>query len=65
MKNNPFERSSFLVLALTTIVMVVAVAFIFIIVKSTIGGTSIICLPIYAGIFLFFLLIFAICQLSN
>ena len=54
MKNNPFERSSFLVLALTTIVMVVAVAFIFIIVKSTIGGTSIICLPIYAGIFLFF-----------
>jgi hypothetical protein len=54
MNNNPFERSSSLVWALTTIMMVVAFAFIFIIVKSTIGGTSAICFPIYAGIFLFF-----------
>ena len=54
MNNNPFERSPSLVWVLTTSMMVVAFAFIFIIAKSTIGGTSAICFPIYAGIFLFF-----------
>ena len=54
MNSNPFERSSSLVWALTTIMMIVAFAFIFIFVKFTIGGTSAICFPIYAGIFLFF-----------
>jgi len=54
MNNHPFERSSSLVWVLTTIMMVVAFALIFIVAKSTISGTSAICFPIYAGIFLFF-----------
>ncbi len=60
MKNKPFERSSSLVWAGAIIMMVIAVVSILIIAKSTIGGTSLVCFPIYAGIFLLFAYISAL-----
>jgi hypothetical protein len=54
MNNNPFERSPLTAWILIAIVMAGPVAFIFVMVKFTIGGTSTFCFPFYAGIFLFF-----------
>jgi len=57
MNNNPFERSSKTAWILIAIVMAVPVAFIFVMVKFTIGGTSAILIPFYACICLVFALI--------
>jgi hypothetical protein len=54
MNNNPFERSLKTTWTLIAIVMFVPVAFIFVMVKFTIGGTSAILIPAYVCIFLVF-----------
>jgi hypothetical protein len=57
MNNNPFERSPKTAWILIAIAMAVPVAFIFVMVKFTVGGTSASLIPFYAFIFLVFALI--------
>ncbi len=57
MNNNPFERSPKTAWTLITVVMLIPVAFIFVMVEFTIGGTSAALIPFYACLILVFALI--------